>query len=94
MDVVDVVRIFAANIMLLLFASSSYGSIRQVVTGEAPAWILAVMVIFDICIINYVQRIIKALIPEYKAIGYTALAEIFIICAVAAHVCEIRYVPI
>ena len=94
MDVIAVVHIFLANIMLLVFASGSYASIRQVVTGEAPAWILAGMVILNIAIINYVQRIIKALIPEYKAIGYTALAEIFIICATAAYVCELRYVPI
>jgi|GEM_PF-4694770 len=90
--------IFGVIIQILFFAVGSYGIPRLLSTTDILAlnwterlsFILTMFGIFvpyffSISILHNMiaEEIIDDLIPEYKAIAYTILAEIFIICAAA-----------
>lgn len=73
-------HIFIVIIQMLVFAWNSYVITHNLSIGDGYVWV-AFALFFNIGIVYSVRNTIKALIPEYTAIGYTALAEIFIICA-------------
>ena len=75
-------QVFITVIQMLIFIWNSYVITHNLSIGDGYVWVLFA-VIFNIGIVYSVRNTIKALIPESKAIGYTALAEIFIICAAA-----------
>lgn len=75
-------HIFIVIIQMLIFVWNSYVITHNLSIGDGYMWVIFA-VIFNIGTVYYVQKTIKALIPEYTAIAYTALAEIFIICAAA-----------
>ena len=75
-------HIFIVIIQMLIFMWNSYVITHNLSIGDGYVWV-AFALFFNSATVYYVQKFIKEALPEYKTIGYTALAEIFIICATA-----------